>query len=70
MRPFSIHCSELEAVPIVDAVVVYDCPHTLDTFILIVQSGLYVNSMMNNLIPPFLMREAVLKGNGVPNIHI
>ena len=31
---------------------------------------LYVHSMTNNLIPPFLMREAGLKVNDVPKIHI
>ena len=29
VRPFSSDCSKLEAVPIVDAVVEYDIPHTL-----------------------------------------
>ena len=51
VRPFSSDCSKLEEVPIVDSVVAYDCPHTLDTLILVVRNGLYVHSMMNNLIP-------------------
>ena len=54
---FSSYCSKLEAVPIVDAVVSYDFPHTLETFILVVRNGLYVHLMINNLIPPFLMIE-------------
>ena len=29
-----------------------------------------MNSIMNILIPPFVMREAVLKVNDVPKIHI
>ena len=70
LRTFSSDCSKLEAVPIIDAVVEYDCPHTLETFILVVQNGLYVHSMMNNLIPPFVMIEAGLKVNDVPKIHI
>ena len=63
-------CSKLEEVPIVDAVVAYDFLHTVDTFILFVRNGLYVHSMMNNLIPLFVMREAGLKVNDVPKIHI
>ena len=36
MRTFLSDCSKLEAVPIFDDVVAYDCPHTLETFIPIV----------------------------------
>ena len=36
VRPLLSDCSKLEAVLIVDAVVVYDCPHTLEIFILVV----------------------------------
>ena len=70
MRPFSIDCSKLEAVPFVDAVVAYDCPNTLEIFVLVVRNGLYVHSMMSNLIPLFVMREAGFKLNGVTNILI
>ena len=70
MRQFSSDCSKLEAVPIVDAVVAYDCPHTLETFIIVVRNGFYIHSMMNNLIPPFVMREAGLKVIDVPKIQI
>ena len=69
VRPFSSDCSKLEEVLIVDSVVAYGCPHTLETFITIVQNGLYVHSMMNNLIPPFVMRGAGLKMNDVTKIH-
>ena len=60
MRPFSSDCSKLEAFTIFDAVVAYDRPHTLEKFILVVRNGLYFHSMMNNFIPPFVMREAGL----------
>ena len=43
VSPFSIDCSKLEAVLIVDAVVEYYFPHTLETFILVVRNGLYVH---------------------------
>ena len=38
VRPFSSDCSKLEAVPIVDALVAYDCPHILETLIIVVRN--------------------------------
>ena len=70
MRPFSGDCSKLEAVPIVDAVVAYYFPHTLETFIPVVRNRLYVHLMMNNLILPFVIIEAGLKVNDLPKTHI
>ena len=35
-RAFSNDCSKLESVPIVDAAVAYDCPHTMRTYLLTV----------------------------------
>ena len=70
VRPLLSECYKLEAVPIVDAGVAYDCPHALQTFILIVKNGAYVHSMMNNLIPLFVMRDVGLKVNITPKIHI
>ena len=70
VRPFSSDCSKLEAVPIVYDVVSYDCPQTLETFIIVLRNVFYVHSMMNNLIPPFVIRMAGLKVNDVPKIHI
>ena len=47
--PFLSDCSKLEAVPINDAVVVYDCSHTLETFILVVRNG----SQIGTYVPKF-----------------
>ena len=69
VRPFSSDCSKLEAVPIVDAAVAYDCPYTMKTYLLTVRNALYVPSMTTNLITPFIMREAGLIVNDVPRIH-
>ena len=69
VRPFSNDCSKLEAVPIVDAAVAYDCPYTMQTYILTVRNALHVSSMPHNLVPPFIMREAGLVVNDVPRIH-
>ena len=70
VRPFLSDCSKLQAVLIVDAVVAYDCPQKLETFIIVLRNVFYVHSMMNNLIPPFVIRMAGLKVNDVPKIHI
>ena len=43
MRPLFIDCSKLESVPIVEAVVAYDFPHTLEIFKLVVKNGLYLS---------------------------
>ena len=55
-------------VPIVDAAVKYDCPYDGKSYILILRNALHVPSMQNNLIPPFMMREAGLQVNDVPKI--
>ena len=46
-------------VPIMDAAVQYDCPYDGISYILMIQNALHVLSMMkNNLLPPFVLREA------------
>ena len=52
-----------------DAAVAYDCPYTMQTYILTVRNALHVSSMPHNLIPPFVIREAGLVVNEVPRIH-
>ena len=69
VRAFSEECTKLEKIPIVDAVIAYDCPYEMKTYLLIVRNALYVPSMVHNLIPPFVMREAGLVVNDVPKIH-
>ena len=56
-------------VPIVDAAIAYDCPYTHKTYILMARNALYVPTLTNNLIPPFIMREAGLEVNDKPKIH-
>jgi hypothetical protein len=55
--------------PIVDADVRYECPYKGTSYILVIRNALYVPSMKNNLIPPFVMREAGVKVNDVLKIH-
>ena len=44
--------------PIVDALIVYECPYTTKLYFLVSSNVLFVESMNHNLIPPFILREA------------
>ena len=55
--------------PIVDAVIQYDCTHSGQSYLLYIRNALYVPEMNNHLIPPFVMREAGIKVNDTPKIH-
>ena len=57
-------------IPIVDAVLQYNSPHDRKTYILVIRNALHVPSMDNHLIPPFMMREAVIKVNGTPKMQL
>ena len=56
-------------VPLVDATVRYDNPYNRKSYILVIWNALYVSSMDNNLIPPFMLREKGVTVNDVPKIH-
>ncbi len=57
------------SVQVVDAAVQYDDPHDGKLYILVMRNALSVPSMHNNLIPPFVMREAGIQVRDVPKIH-
>lgn len=56
-------------VPIVDAALLYSCPYSGDEVILLVRNALHFPKMENNLIPPFVMREAGVVVNDTPKIQ-
>ena len=56
-------------IPIVDAVIAYNCPDTTKVWLLIVRNVLFVESMNHNLIPPFILREVGMEVNYRPKIH-
>ena len=70
VEPFDKTLGVAQKIPIVDAALAYDCPYTHRTYLLIVRNALYVPSMTNNLLPPFILREAGLEVNDVPKIHV
>ena len=57
-------------IPVVDAALACYNPHNGKDYILIVRNALHVPSMQNNLVPPFIMREAGTQVNDVPKIHV
>ena len=48
----------------------YEDPYTGHNVVLVVRNALYVPSMKNNLIPPFIMREKGVQVKDTPKIHI
>ena len=57
-------------IPIVDAAVRYDCPHRMMTYILLICNDLHVNSMTNNLMPPFMLQEVGILVYDTPKIQV
>ena len=56
-------------VPLVDAMVKYNNPYNGKSYILVLHNALYVPSMDNTLVPPFMLREMGVTVNDVPKIH-
>ena len=57
-------------VELVNAALKYECPYSSEIKILIIRRGLHVPSMSNNLLPPFMLREAGITINEVHKIHV
>ena len=69
VSPFTPDYNSMK-IKIVDAAIQYDCPYNGTSHILVVRNALYVPSMKNNLIPPFIMREVGIEVNDVPKIQV
>ncbi|MEM7463144.1 MAG: hypothetical protein AAF362_10750 [Pseudomonadota bacterium] len=69
VSPFTPQYKPITA-ELVDAALAYECPFTSKTYILVLRNALHVPSMKNNLIPPFMMREAGITVSEVPKIHV
>ena len=57
-------------VPLVHVALQYECPYSGTIYVLVVRNALYVLTMTNNLIPPFIIREVGIIVNDVPKIHV
>ena len=69
VEPFDRSIGVATEVPIVDVAIAYHCESSLKTFLLIARNALYMKTLQNNLIPPFIMREAGVIVNDTPRIH-
>ena len=66
---FSDSAGGLNNVPIVDAMLAYNCERTDQVYLLVFKNVLYIESMDDNLIPPFILREGGLTVNERAKIH-
>ena len=55
VTPFSDDFGIMSEVPFVHVSVVYDCPITGNSTILIINNALYIREMENNILPPIMM---------------
>lgn len=70
VEPYNPSLGSTKSIPVVDAALAYDCPYQHRTYLLIIRNALHVPTMNNNLISPFILREAGLKVNDTPKIHV
>ena len=59
----------LNKVPIFDAMLGYDCKQINQVYLLVLVNVLYIDSMEDNLIQPFILRETGLTVNERENIY-
>ena len=69
VRLFTLSYDALKNVPIVDAIILYNCPFSGKIYLLVFHNSLFVSLMTHNLIPPFIFREANIFVNNVPKIY-
>ena len=55
---------------VVDVAIQYDDPYDQRTYAFVIRNALHVPAMTNNLIPPFMIREAGIRINDIPKIHV
>ncbi len=70
ITPFSTDLPVMKLVKIVDAMIAYNDPLSLTTYLLVMRNALHILSMDHNLMPPFLMCKAGLFLNEMPNFQV
>ena len=70
VKAFTDKVVGLSKMLIVDAVIAYDCPRIVETFLLVVSNALCVLGIDHNLLPPSILRKYSLVVNDAPNIYI
>ena len=68
MNPFMPTYKALKA-PTVETTLQYDCPYDGKSYIFIIRGAIYIPSMTNNPILPFVLREARIVVNDKAKIH-
>jgi hypothetical protein len=68
VNAFTADCDSM-MMSIVDASVRSDCPCDGQACVFVMRNALHVPSMKNNLVPPFMMREAGITANATPKIQ-
>ena len=66
VNAFSETAGKLENVPIVDAVIAYDCPYKCKIYLLLLRNALHIPELEVNLLPPFIVREAGIEVDECP----
>ena len=66
---FSESAGGLSDVPIADVIVAYVCKRSNQTYLLVARNVLYLDDLEDNLIPPFIMRQAGLIVSEIAKIH-
>ena len=67
--PFSEQLSMAKDVSIVDTAIAYDCPLSIQTYVLLARNALYIPELEHNLISPFMMCAGTVEVNDMPKIH-
>ena len=68
VNAFASAVGSLKQVPLVDAAIVYE-DNNSQQYLLVFYNALYIPSMENHLIPPFILREAGLRVDETPKIQ-
>ena len=66
---FAESAGGLDVVPIMDAMLAYDCEQISQVYLLVLQNVLHIESMDGNLTPPSILQETGIKVNEPAKIH-